>query len=233
MTDVTSAREAEAAQPAQTAEPAAQSGLGIIAKVAPYLWPKDNREAKVRVVIAIIMLVAARAASVSTPFFYKEAVDTLAPAEGTDPAMMLAIGAVGLVVAYGAFRLLSIGFNELRDAIFVHVAQGALRQLARKTFEHIHALSLRYHITRKTGGLSRIIERGVKGVEFLLRFLLFSIAPLALELAMISVVLFLVFDVWYLVVVLVTITLYVTFTFKVTEWRLQIRKRMNDRDTEA
>ncbi|MEO1549117.1 MAG: ABC transporter ATP-binding protein/permease [Pseudomonadota bacterium] len=234
MTDVTSAREAEAAQAAQPPDtPAPRNGWTIIAKVVPYLWPKDDAEARVRVVIALIMLVGARAASVSTPFFYKEAVDTLAPTQTGDPALFLALGAGGLVVAYGVLRLLSIGLNQLRDAIFAKVGQRALRRLAIETFEHIHALSLRYHITRKTGGLSRIIERGVKGVEFLLRFLLFSIGPLVLELAMIAAVLFFVFDVWYLAAVVLTIFLYVFFTFKVTEYRVKIRKRMNDRDTEA
>jgi ATP-binding cassette, subfamily B, heavy metal transporter len=113
------------------------------------------------------------------------------------------------------------------------VGQRALRQLALETFTHIHRLSLRYHITRKTGGLSRIIERGVKGVDFLLRFLLFSIGPLVLELLLIAVILALVFDLWYLAVVFVTIGLYVWFTFKVTEWRVKIRKEMNDQDTDA
>jgi ATP-binding cassette subfamily B protein len=108
-----------------------------------------------------------------------------------------------------------------------------LRQLALETFTHIHRLSMRYHITRKTGGLSRVIERGVKGVDFLLRFLLFSMGPLVLELLMISVVLFFLFDVWYLAVVVLTIALYVWFTFKVTEWRVKIRKEMNDQDTDA
>ena len=116
---------------------------------------------------------------------------------------------------------------------FARVGQRALRQLALETFTHIHRLSLRYHITRKTGGLSRIIERGVKGVDFLLRFLLFSIGPLALELLMISVALFFLFDVWYLAVVVLTIALYVWFTFRVTEWRVKIRKEMNDQDTDA
>jgi ATP-binding cassette subfamily B protein len=128
---------------------------------------------------------------------------------------------------------MSNGFQQLRDAIFAAVGQRALRQLALETFTHIHRLSMRYHITRKTGGLSRVIERGVKGVEFLLRFLLFSIGPLVLELLMIAGVLFFLFDVWYLAVVALTIALYVWFTFAVTEWRVKLRKVMNDQDTDA
>ncbi len=136
-------------------------------------------------------------------------------------------------MAYGLARLANVGFQQLRDVIFTPVGQRALRQLALETFTHIHRLSMRYHITRKTGGLSRMIERGVKGVDFLLRFLLFSIGPLVLELLMISAVLFFLFDVWYLAVVALTIALYVWFTFAVTEWRVKIRKVMNDQDTDA
>jgi ATP-binding cassette subfamily B protein len=161
---------------------------------------------------------------------YKGAVDALA---GEGSASMLAIGAVGLTVAYGFVRLMNVGFQQLRDVIFAKVGQRALRALALETFTHIHRLSLRYHITRKTGGLSRIIERGVKGVDFLLRFLLFSIGPLILELIMIAIILFFLFDVWYLAVVVGTISLYIWFTFTVTEWRVKIRKEMNDQDTDA
>ena len=173
--------------PITTAEIDRKSGMRTIRKVAPYLWPSDKPSIKVRVVLALVVLVLARVISVATPFYYKAAVDALAPVvETTPPAILLVTGAVGLTIAYGALRLMSVGFNQLRDVIFARVGQRALRKLALETFEHMHALSLRYHITRKTGGLSRIIERGVKGVEFLLRFMLFSIGPLVLELLMIA-----------------------------------------------
>jgi ATP-binding cassette subfamily B protein len=146
---------------------------------------------------------------------------------------MLTAGAVGLTVAYGVAKIMSVGFSQLRDVFFARVAQRALRKLALRTFEHIHAMSLRYHISRKTGGLSRIVERGVKGVEFLLRFMLFSVGPLILELTFVAAILFFVFDVWYLAAVVVTIGLYIWFTFAVTEWRVKIRKLMNDKDTDA
>ncbi|MGB5870850.1 MAG: ABC transporter ATP-binding protein/permease, partial [Albidovulum sp.] len=148
-------------------------------------------------------------------------------------AWLLAVGAIGLVVAYGMARLGTTAFNELRDAVFVRVGQRALRKLALETFTHIHRLSMRYHITRKTGGLSRVIERGVKGVDFLLRFMLLSVGPLILELTMVTVIFALVFDWRYAVVVMVTIWLYVTFTFKVTEFRVKIRRQMNEQDTDA
>lgn len=208
------------------------NAFGIIERVLPYLWPTGNRAVRFRVVAALVMLVVAKVIAVTTPFFYKAAVDALAP-ETVTPAWALGLTAVGLTVVYGAARALNIGFQQLRDVIFATVGQRALRHLAAETFTHMHRLSMRYHISRKTGGLSRIIERGVKGVDFLLRFLLFSIGPLVLELAMISAILFFVFDVWYLVIVLVTISAYVAFTFKITEWRVKIRKVMNDEDTDA
>ncbi|MEX5726771.1 ABC-type transport system involved in Fe-S cluster assembly fused permease/ATPase subunit [Rhodovulum iodosum] len=209
-----------------------QKGWRTIRRVGPYLWPEGQAWAKRRVVLALTALILAKLVSVGTPFLYKAAVDMLTGEGGSD-AMMLAVGAVGLTVAYGMARLMNVGFQQLRDALFARVAQRALRRLALETFTHIHALSLRYHITRKTGGLSRIIERGVKGVEFLLRFMLFSVGPLVLELTMVAVIFFVVFDVWYLAIVVLTIALYVQFTFKVTEWRVQIRRKMNEQDTDA
>ena len=137
---------------------ARRSGWRTIRKVTPYLWPAAHPWVKHRVVIALGMLLLARVISVYTPFFYAEAVDVLS-GEAT-PSGMLMLGAVGLTVAYGVARAMSVGFQQLRDVVFARVGQRALRQLALETFEHIHALSLRYHITRKTGGLSRIIERG-------------------------------------------------------------------------
>ncbi|MBI1494470.1 ABC transporter ATP-binding protein/permease [Rhodobacteraceae bacterium MYP1-1] len=207
-------------------------GWATIRRVAPYLWPEGQGWVKRRVVLAMIMLLLSKVIAVGTPFLYKAAVDSLAAEDGS-AAWLLAMGAIGLTVAYGGARLLNIGFQQLRDVIFARVGQRALRMLALRTFEHIHKLSMRYHITRKTGGLSRIVERGVKGVEFLLRFLLFSIGPLVLELLFIALILWAVFDVWYLVVVVGTIAVYIWFTFKVTEWRVKIRKQMNDQDTDA
>ncbi|SDF79649.1 ATP-binding cassette, subfamily B [Sulfitobacter delicatus] len=206
-----------------------QSGFLVLRKVAPYLWPSDMPWVKRRVVWALLALLVSKLVIVATPFFYRDAVDALA-GEGTP---MLALGAVGLTVAYGMARLMGVGFQQLRDAVFARVGQRALRMLALETFQHIHKLSMRYHITRKTGGLSRIIERGVKGVDFLLRFLLFSIGPLILELILVGIILAVLFDIWYLAVVAVTIAVYVWFTFAVTEWRVRLRRQMNDSDTDA
>ena len=209
-----------------------ESGLRVIRRVAPYLWPEGQGWVKRRVVIAMAALLLSKVVAVVTPFFYKAAVDSLA-GEGTDAAWMLGLGAIGLTVAYGMTRLMSVGFQQLRDVVFANVGQRALRTIALQTFGHIHALSLRYHITRRTGGLSRIMERGVKGVEFLWRFLLFSIVPLILELGLVAVILAVYLDWTYLAVVAAVIALYVAFTFKVTEWRVEIRREMNRQDTDA
>jgi len=211
------------------AEQERQSSMRVLRKVAPYLWPKDMPWVRHRVVWAMIALVVSKLVTVATPFFYRDAVDALA-GEGMP---MFALGAISLTIVYGMARLMGIGFQQLRDAIFTRVAQRALRMLALETFNHIHRLSMRYHMSRKTGGLSRIIERGVKGVEFLLRFLLFSIGPLILELIMVGVILTILFDVTYLLVVAVTIAFYVWFTFAVTEYRVKLRRQMNDQDTDA
>jgi ABC-type transport system involved in Fe-S cluster assembly fused permease/ATPase subunit len=208
------------------------SGWTTLRRVAPYLWPEGQPWVKRRVIGALLFLLLAKLVSVSTPWMYKLAVDRLA-GEAPDTGMLMGLGAVGLVVAYGLARLGAIIFGELRDAVFVRVGQRAIRRLAIETFAHIHRLSLRYHITRKTGGLSRIIERGVKGVDFLLRFLLFSIGPLILELTMVAGIFAWVFGWQYAAVVIVTISLYVAFTFKVTEWRVKLRREMNDQDTDA
>ncbi|MEN8895149.1 MAG: ABC transporter ATP-binding protein/permease [Yoonia sp.] len=207
-------------------------GWNVIRKVVPYLWPAGETGVKIRVVTSLMALLLSQLIAVATPQLFSQAVDSLAP-ETPDGATFLGLMAVGLTLAYGIARLLSTGLQQLRDVIFTTVGQGALRALALETFTHIHRLSMRYHITRKTGGLSRIIERGVKGVEFLLRFLLFSIGPLVLQLLLILAVLFTQFDSTYVLVVAVTIGLYVWFTFSVTEWRVRIRKEMNDQDTDA
>ena len=206
-----------------------KSGMRTILRVVPYLWPKDRFDFRVKVISALVLLVLAKAVINFAPFLYREAVNALAET-GNSPFLL---GAVGMTVAYGGARILSRGFEQLRDVVFAAVAQRAFRNLALETFQHIHKLSLRYHISRKTGALSRVIERGVKGLEFLLRFLLFSVGPLVLELLIIAGIMFFWFDYLYLTVIIVMIATYIWFTFKVTEWRVKIRKIMNDQDTDA
>ena len=210
----------------------------ILARVVPWLWPEGEPWAKRRVVIALALLALAKVATVATPFLYKAAVDAL-DAGGGDPAgetpesWLLLVGPVGLVVAYGMTRLMGTAFQQFRDLVFARVAQRALRKMALTAFRHVHALSLRYHLTRRTGGLSRVIERGTKAVEFLLRFVLFSIVPLILELAMVSVIFLTQLDWRFFAVILGVIATYVWFTFRVTEWRVKIRETMNREDQDA
>ncbi|WP_282093286.1 ABCB family ABC transporter ATP-binding protein/permease [Epibacterium ulvae] len=215
--------------PEPTAKEERKSSLRTIRRVVPYIWPQFPKWIRVRVVLALSILVLSKVVAVYTPIIYKGAVDQLAG----DGVSQLALGAIGLTIAYGLARVMTVGFQQLRDAIFAPVGQRALRRLALETFTHIHRLSMRYHITRKTGGLSRIIERGVKGVEFLLRYLVFSIGPLILELGMVAIILATLFDIRYLLIVGATIIGYCVFTFTVSEWRVKLRRRMNQQDTEA
>ena len=206
--------------------------IRVVARVAPYLWPKGQPGLKWRVIIALSSLVLAKLVAVATPMILGSAVDSLAGNQNwLSQSFML--GAVGLTLAYGISRILESGFQQIRDVVFAKVGQRALRKVGLETFQHIHALSLRYHISRKTGGLSRVMERGVKGVAFLLRFLLFSIGPLVLQLVMITIALAAFYDARYVSVIAVAVIAYVWFTFVVTEWRVKIRKEMNDQDNDA
>ena len=194
------------------------------------MWPAGNFDLRARVVLALLALVATKFVAILSPILQAWAVDDLAGSGVPE----FALGAIGLTVAYGMARIATNGFQQIRDAMFAKVAQRALRRLALETFEHIHRLSMRYHITRKTGGLSRIIERGVKGVEFLLRYLVFSTGPLVLELVLIGAAIFWKLQDWrYVGIILATIAVYVWFTFAITEWRVKLRRKMNEQDTDA
>jgi ABC-type transport system involved in Fe-S cluster assembly fused permease/ATPase subunit len=199
----------------------------------PYLWPTRARseiwlELRARVVGALLCLVAAKVANVYVPIVYKHAVDALTPGK----AAILAIP-LGIIVGYGIVRVMSIAFGELRDGIFARVAQRAIRTVALRTFRHLHALALRFHLERKTGGLSRAIERGTKGIEFLLQFTLFNVIPTLVEILMVCGILWSLYNVWFAVVTFVTITGYIAFTMIVTDWRLKYRRAMNKTDEEA
>ena len=205
--------------------------IRVIKRVVPYLWPEGQSWVKWRVVIAVVSLVLAKLVAVATPMILGAAVDNLSGV--SEGSQLLLLGAGGLTIAYGVSRILDSGFQQLRDVVFAKVGQRALRQVGLETFQHIHNMSLRYHLSRKTGGLSRVMERGVKGVSFLLRFLLFSIGPLMLQLVLISAALATFFDIRYLIVIAVAVVAYVWFTAVVTEWRVKIRKEMNDQDNDA
>ncbi|MEL6266513.1 MAG: ABC transporter ATP-binding protein/permease, partial [Pseudomonadota bacterium] len=208
---------------------AGEADLRILARVAPDMWPNGRPDLQARVVAAMAFLVLAKLATVSTPFVYGWAVDGIAPATEAP----LAWAPLALVAAYCTVRLFTTGFQQLRDMVFARVGQTALRALGKRTFAHIHALSLGYHLARRTGELSRVTERGIKAIDFLLRYLVFSIVPLMIELGVVALIFLLAFGPAYALALVVTIAAYVVFTFKVTEWRLKIRMRMNREDQEA
>jgi ABC-type transport system involved in Fe-S cluster assembly fused permease/ATPase subunit len=194
----------------------------------PYVWPKGEWGLRGRVVVAFVCLVAAKVATVYVPIIYKHLVDSL-----DVKANVAIVVPVGLLLAYCVARVVSQGFNELRDGIFAKVVQRAVRQVATLTFRHLHALSLRFHLERQTGGLSRIVDRGVKGIEFLLQFVVFNILPTIIEILLVCGVLWGLYDIWFALVTFGTIVIYVAYTILVTQWRLRIRRVMNEADTEA
>ncbi|MBM3601098.1 MAG: ABC transporter ATP-binding protein/permease [Alphaproteobacteria bacterium] len=206
-----------------------RGGLHTIGTLLPYLWPSGALELRVRVVLALSCLVAAKIANVYVPVLYKQAVDLLTAAGGAAIVLL----PVGLILAYGTARILAQAFGELRDFIFAKVAARAMRTIALDTFRHLHRLALRFHLDRQTGGLSRAIERGTTGIESLLQFMLFNILPTLLEIALVCVILWSLYDAWFALVTFVTIALYIVYTLVVTAWRTKFRRQMNEMDSEA
>ncbi|CAH1906512.1 ATM1-type heavy metal exporter [Candidatus Nitrotoga sp. HW29] len=202
--------------------PASRGDWNIIRTLLPYLM-----EFKGRVVLALLLLVLAKLANVTVPLLLKEIVDTL-----DKPKAMLLVP-VSLVVGYGLLRLFSTLFGELRDAVFAKVTQRAIRRVALKLFVHLHSLSLRFHLERQTGGVSRDIERGTKGISFLLNFMLFSILPTLLEIGLVAGILFYKYNAWFAVITFITLIVYIVFTLFITEWRMIFRRTMNDMDSKA
>ena len=208
--------------------------LYIIKKIIPFLWPKDNVSFRIRVVIAFLSLIFAKIFTVLIPISLIWVVDSFdLKTEKTSEFSLFILGSLGLIVVYNLFRILSVGFTQLRDAVFALVGQNALRQIAVRAFSHIHSLSLSFHLTRKTGAISRIVERGIIGTEFLLRFLFFNIVPLIFEFILVIVILIFKFDIFYTAIISLCLILYSYFTFKITEWRVLIRKKMNEFDSDS
>jgi ABC-type transport system involved in Fe-S cluster assembly fused permease/ATPase subunit len=207
----------------------------------PYIWPSERGDLKNRVVVAMVLLLFAKLATIAVPFTFKWATDALA-GQGTAPVgtswldswLTWAIAApIAMTVAYGGMRILMAALTQLRDGLFAKVAMHAVRRLAILTFEHMHLLSLRFHLERKTGGLTRVLERGRNGIETIVRMVILQLAPTIIELALIVGVLFWMFDWRYVAVILVTVVIYMLYTYYATEWRINIRRRMNESDTDA
>ncbi|OHV72272.1 ABC transporter ATP-binding protein/permease [Ensifer sp. LCM 4579] len=208
--------------------------LSTIANLWPYMWPADRFDLKLRVVWATVILVVAKVVLILVPYFFKWATDALND-RPDDLAFLpqFLTGAVMLVLAYNLARLLQSGLNQLRDALFASVGQHAVRQLAYRTFVHMHQLSLRFHLERRTGGLSRIIERGTKGIETIVRFTILNSVPTLIEFLLTAVIFWWGYGFSYLLVTAVTVSLYIWFTVRASDWRIAIRRSMNDSDTDA
>jgi ATP-binding cassette, subfamily B, heavy metal transporter len=211
--------------------------VATLKAVLPYLWPPGRSDLKRRVVLALASLVLAKVITVLTPFAFKYAVDALTGPQRSGPAaattVLLLAGPFAMVIAYGLGRIMMVVFAQLRDALFARVGQSAVRALAIKTFRHLHALSLRFHLERRTGGLSRIIERGTKGIDTILRYSLFNTFPTIVEIAFVAGILWWNFGWIYAFIILLTIFGYTGFTYWATEWRINLRRVMNDADTDA
>ena len=201
---------------------------GVIRILGRHLWPKNEMALRVRVVIAMVLLVVAKVTNVYVPILYKDAVDAL----GAPAAQAVAVP-IALIVAYGAARVLAQAFGELRDAIFAPVSQRAIRNLALEVFCHLHALSLRFHLERQTGGLSRVIERGTQGMDFLIRFTTFNILPTLFEIILVGGILWSLYDWRFSVVTLAVVGAYIAFSIILSEWRIKFVRYMNDADTDA
>ncbi|MCD2470292.1 ABC transporter ATP-binding protein/permease [Jiella sp. MQZ9-1] len=198
------------------------------------MWPSDRPDLKMRVIYASIFLVLAKLLTVGVPYFYKWATDALdGKTQPTEWLPLILTGAMTLVVAYNVARVIAVALNQLRDALFARVGQYAVRRLAFRTFVHMHQLSLRFHLERRTGGLSRIIERGTKGIEAIVRFTILNTLPTILEFALVAVIFGFAYGLSYVVVIAVTIWLYGWFTIWASDWRIAIRRDMNDSDTDA
>jgi ABC-type transport system involved in Fe-S cluster assembly fused permease/ATPase subunit len=227
-------------KPTETSAVSATRGalLRTIAHLWPYIWPADRPDLKLRVLAAMALLLAAKLATIAVPFTFKWATDALAgqggaPLAASDRLLWVLAAPVAMTIAYGAMRILMAVLTQLRDGVFARVAMHAVRRLATLTFVHMHELSLRFHLERKTGGLTRILERGRNGIETIVRMVILQLAPTVIELALIVGVLVWQFDWRYVLAIVVTVALYMMFTYQATEWRIGIRRRMNESDTDA
>jgi ABC-type transport system involved in Fe-S cluster assembly fused permease/ATPase subunit len=197
----------------------------------PYLWPKKRRDLKTRVSFAVIALVLAKIANVTTPLILGASVNSLTELSSGINLFMLV--PVALIVGYGIARIITFAFVEVRDALFSKVSQHSIRQISLNMFKHVHNLSLQFHLNRQTGALAKFIDRGTKGIDFLLRYVLFNIVPTFFEIFLVSGILFYLYGPWYAVITLITVGFYSYLTFQITEWRNEFRRKMNQADNDV
>ena len=212
--------------------------IGTLVHLWPYIWPGDRVDLKMRVVWSVVLLLVAKLATLSVPFTFKWAIDALtgadtAPVQSSNWALWLIASPLIMTLSYGAVRVLMAVLTQWRDGIFAKVAMHAVRKLAYRTFVHMHELSLRFHLERKTGGLTRVLERGRLGIEVIVRMVILQLVPTIVEVALIMGVLLWQFDWRYVLATMITVVVYMYYTYVATEWRIEIRRKMNDSDTEA
>jgi ATP-binding cassette subfamily B protein len=212
--------------------------FAIMRGLWPFIWPADRPDLQLRVAMSMVLLLAAKLATIAVPFTFKWATDALT-GEGSAPVapsswlVWVFAAPIVMTIAYGGMRILMAGLTQMRDGLFAQVAMNAVRRLAYRTFEHMHQLSLRFHLERKTGGLTRVLERGRNAIETIVRMVIMQLVPTIIEFAFIIVVLLYQFDWRYVAVIVAMVALYMAFTYQATEWRINIRRRMNDSDTDA
>ncbi len=223
-----------AAQPKPKVTADEGATVSTVANLWPYMWPDDRPDLKLRVLLAIGALLLAKVATTLVPFAYKGIVDSLGAIGGASPELMFGIAVpLVFVLAYGIGNIADSGFQQLRDILFASVGQHAVRRLAIRTFRHLHRLSLRYHLQRRTGGLSRVIERGTKGIETIVRFTMLNTAPVLVEFIIVAAVFIFMFGFSFIGVLVLMIWAYVWFTIRASNWRISIRRDMNESDTDA
>ena len=212
--------------------------IGTLAHLWPYIWPGDRADLKMRVVWSVVLLLVAKVATLAVPFTFKWAIDALtgadtAPVQSSNWTLWLIASPFIMTLSYGGLRVLMAVLTQWRDGIFARVAMHAVRKLAYRTFVHMHELSLRFHLERKTGGLTRVLERGRSGIEVIVRMVILQLVPTIVEVALLMAVLLWKFDWRYVLATMITVVVFMYYTYIATEWRIEIRRKMNESDTDA
>jgi ABC-type transport system involved in Fe-S cluster assembly fused permease/ATPase subunit len=238
MAHTDSSRDAGGALPPSNRSIEQATLIGTLVHLWPYIWPSDRADLKMRVVWSMVLLLLAKLATLAVPFTFKWAIDALtgantAPVQSSNWQLWVIASPLIMTLSYGGLRVLMAVLTQWRDGIFARVAMHAVRKLAYLTFVHMHELSLRFHLERKTGGLTRVLERGRAGIEVIVRMVILQLAPTIVEVSLLMVVLLWQFDWRYVLATMITVVVFMYFTYLATEWRIEIRRRMNDSDTEA
>src|SRR5258705_6893176 len=238
MAHTNSSQGAGEAQPPSSKSIEQATLVGTLVHLWPYIWPSDRVDLKMRVVWSMVLLLIAKLATLSVPFTFKWAIDALtgadtAPVQSSNWTMWLIASPLIMTLSYGAVRVLMALLTQWRDGIFARVAMHAVRKLAYLTFVHMHELSLRFHLERKTGGLTRVLERGRLGIEVIVRMVILQLAPTIVEVSLLMGVLLWQFAWRHVLVTMITVVIFIYYTYVATEWRIEIRRRMNESDTEA